>query len=252
MIQRLLGMGLNVVAIDWRGQGMSDRVNPDPLIGHVKEFADYQQDVQAMLAHPRVQAQPGPRILMAHSMGGCIGLRALIDGLDVQRAVFSAPMFAIRTPVLLRPFEGLIMKFALARGMQQDRLVATGLAAYVLESKFQNNLLTNDRDTWDMMVAHLEAKPELRIGGPSFGWIDAAKRESKSLAEATLPDLPILTFMGDQEKVVSKAAIRSTVARMPNGQLQECAGAKHEIWMEKPDTQTAVWQQIRDFLQPLW
>ena len=42
---RLAAEGLAVLAIDWRGQGMSDRLLPDPRAGHIRDFADYQTDV---------------------------------------------------------------------------------------------------------------------------------------------------------------------------------------------------------------
>ena len=42
--------GYTSLAIDWRGQGLSDRLLPDRLIGHVDRFSDYQRDVQTLLA----------------------------------------------------------------------------------------------------------------------------------------------------------------------------------------------------------
>ena len=41
-------------------------------------------------------ALPRPWRLLAHSMGGTIGLRALTRGVPVAAAVFSAPMWGIR------------------------------------------------------------------------------------------------------------------------------------------------------------
>ncbi|MGB2127714.1 alpha/beta hydrolase, partial [Planktomarina sp.] len=41
--------GYSSLAIDWRGQGLSDRLLSDRLIGHVHRFSDYQQDVQTLL-----------------------------------------------------------------------------------------------------------------------------------------------------------------------------------------------------------
>lgn len=252
VIQRLLGMGLNVVAIDFRGQGLSDRPKHDPLIGHVADFSEYQQDIAAMLAHPRVQAQPGPRVLMCHSMGGCIGLRALIEGLDVHAAVFGAPMWAIHTPLIVRPFTNLIVNFMVARGKQLSKVLGTSKAAYVAENKFEGNLLTSDRDHWDMMRAHVENRPELRLGGPSYGWIKAATRETQSFDDAELPDIPTLIFQGSQEKIVSKPAIASISERMPNARLEICPDGHHEVWMETKAIQDKVWTQIKEFLNPLW
>ncbi|HBN30322.1 MAG TPA: alpha/beta hydrolase, partial [Rhodobacteraceae bacterium] len=35
------------VVIDWRGQGLSDRLTPNRLLGHVGQFSDYQLDIAA-------------------------------------------------------------------------------------------------------------------------------------------------------------------------------------------------------------
>ena len=38
------------LSIDWRGQGLADRLLPDPRIGHVEQFTDFQHDVRSTLA----------------------------------------------------------------------------------------------------------------------------------------------------------------------------------------------------------
>ena len=43
--RRLNAAGYAVIAIDWRGQGLSQRLQDDPRPGHIGEFADYQRDV---------------------------------------------------------------------------------------------------------------------------------------------------------------------------------------------------------------
>ncbi|MDX5351429.1 MAG: alpha/beta hydrolase, partial [Paracoccaceae bacterium] len=99
----LVARGFSVITIDWRGQGLADRALPDPLVGHVGDFAEYQQDLDAMIATARQAGLPEPFFLLAHSMGGCIGLRGLMRGLPVKAAVFSAPMWGISMAAWLRP-----------------------------------------------------------------------------------------------------------------------------------------------------
>ncbi|MCB2131865.1 MAG: alpha/beta hydrolase, partial [Rhodobacteraceae bacterium] len=48
-LTRLTGAGHACLIIDWRGQGLSDRILADPMSGHVHEFVDYQTDVAALL-----------------------------------------------------------------------------------------------------------------------------------------------------------------------------------------------------------
>ena len=55
--------GLASVAVDWRGQGLADRLLADPLVGHVDAFPDYQKDVAAMMRAARALSLPRPYFL---------------------------------------------------------------------------------------------------------------------------------------------------------------------------------------------
>ena len=88
--------GFATITIDWRGQGLADRLLDERRIGHVGEFHDYQKDVAVMLKAARRLDLPKPYFLLAHSMGGAIGLRSVYEDLPVQAAAFSAPMWGIK------------------------------------------------------------------------------------------------------------------------------------------------------------
>ena len=46
----LVARGWSVLTVDWRGQGLADRALADPMAGHVHDFAQYQRDLDAVLA----------------------------------------------------------------------------------------------------------------------------------------------------------------------------------------------------------
>jgi alpha-beta hydrolase superfamily lysophospholipase len=100
--------GFAVAAIDWRGQGLADRSAPD--IGDVAHFDAYQRDVTAYLDALLAIGAPHPWVLVGHSMGGCIGLRALQAGLPFAAAIFTAPMWAIEVPRALRRVARLVAR----------------------------------------------------------------------------------------------------------------------------------------------
>lgn len=99
----LAACGYATLVVDWRGQGLSDRITGDPMSGHVLHFSDYQHDVTAMTDAARRLDLPRPWHLLAHSMGGAIGLRAVMQGLEVKACAFSSPMWGIRMAHALRP-----------------------------------------------------------------------------------------------------------------------------------------------------
>ena len=57
-----------------------------------------------------------------------------------------------------------------------------------------------------------------------------------------------LYMLGSDETVVSSSIIRSQVAKMPEGALLDLPGARHEIFMERPEIQAEVWSRIDGFL----
>ncbi|EKE45860.1 putative Esterase/lipase/thioesterase [Oceaniovalibus guishaninsula JLT2003] len=241
--------GWAVMAIDWRGQGLSDRILDDPLGGHVLQFTDYQIDVAAMLGAARRLGLPRPWHLLAHSMGGAIGLRALDGGLPVDSATFSAPMWGIRLAAGIRPFAW-SLSWA-ARHLRLDHHYAPGTsgAPYPDADRFAANMLTHDPDRFAWMTAQVERHPELALGGPSLRWLNEALRDGRRLAMLPSPRLPCLTFLGGQDMIVDPDPIRQRMAHWPGGRLIEHPRSRHEPMMECPPIRDAVFDAIRAHLE---
>ncbi|WP_299358244.1 alpha/beta hydrolase [uncultured Paracoccus sp.] len=244
--------GFAVLGIDWRGQGMSDRLQADPRPGHVVAFSDYQRDVVEMVVAAHEMDLPQPWHLLAHSMGGAIGLAALLNDLPVRSAVFSAPMWGIVPRRLTRTVAN---GLALAAG----RLGRSGMPApgtggrgsFVLDCAFNDNLLTGDGQSWGRLVAEAVAWPELTLGGASYGWLGAALAECARLQAVPAADMPtpergVLVSLGGLERVVSPAAIRTRVAGWPAARLLEVPGARHEVMFETPDRRDRFMQAALD------
>jgi lysophospholipase len=232
--RKLTDAGYHVLAIDWRGQGASDRLQTDPRPGHVGAFADYQRDVVEMVLAAEELGLPRPWHLLAHSMGGCIGLAALEADLPVTSAVFSAPMWGIN---LRRLQHGVALGIAyLAGRIGRGGLPAPGSggmrSTYVLDEAFSANLLTRDAGEWTRLVREADAWPDLTIGGATYDWVSRALNECTRLSHISSPDLPMLVTLGSEERIVSGQAIRDRAARWPQADLLEIPGARHEVMLE--------------------
>ncbi len=242
----LNAMGYAVAAIDWRGQGLADRDLPDRNTGHIGEFSDYQLDVAAMLDCLAAQGLPEPHYLIAHSMGGCIGLRALMRGLDVRAAVFSAPMWGIAISGLMRPVAWSMSWVAHALGLGHHYVPGTKPETYVNQFPFEDNLLTTDPQQFAYMQNQLAAHPDLALGGPSLNWLYKALLETRDMAEEPAPDVPALTFLGSNERIVDVAPVHARMSGWPNGKLVMVEGAEHEVLLEVPQRRDAILAGIRD------
>ena len=230
--RELADRGLATIAIDWRGQGLSERLVADPLVGHVESFSDYQKDVAALMRAARELALPRPYFLLAHSMGGCIGLRAVMEGLSVQAAAFTGPMWGIYVKPHLRMMASVLSQVMPRVGKGTSLPPGTTTKPYVLTDPFEDNMLTTDRQMWDMMQDQLAAHPELSLGGPSYVWLREALAETLHLAGRAAPSLPAVSWLGTNERIVGVPRIHERMENWKGGRLELVEGAEHEVLME--------------------
>lgn len=240
LIADLVQAGYSALIVEWRGHGLSGRTARNPKVGHVENFSDYQKDVAAMLKAAQQLDLPKPWYLIGHSMGACIGLRSLMNGLDVEATVFSAPMFDIHMAsyerVVARP-----LTWAM-RAIGKGQVYAPGFNddSYVSRNKFEANTLTNSAENYARWIMQGRTVPKLHTGGPSMSWLYAALDETRSLSKLSSPDIPCLTICGDQDQTVGVDAIRERMNRWPQGKLEMIANAKHELFLETSDVRQTV------------
>ena len=242
--RRLVQNGYGVLAIDWRGQGLSERLHSDSMLGHVEEFADYQRDLDAVMAWANQIKAPKPWYILGHSMGGCIGLRALHRHQNFVAAAFTGPMWGIELSALNRPMAWVTAKIGILMGLGTAYTPSTKAESYCLNAPFENNTLTTDQGMWDYVCRHMREHPELQLGGPSLRWFHRALRETRQLSNMTSPPQPCLCFLGSNEQVVDVSRIKDRMAAWANGTLVVIDPGEHEVLMEAPKRQNAILDQI--------
>jgi len=245
--QDFLGHGYATFAIDWRGQGLADRLIDDPQKGHVCKFPDYQQDVAAMIEHAETLGFKPPYYLVAHSMGGCIGYRALAEGLPVEAVAFSGPMWGIVMPPALKPFAPMISRVGISLGFGQSLAPSTSIENYVQAQPFEGNTLTTDPCMYGYMQNHINTHPELGLGGPTLKWLNTALDEIDFIMTSDAPKVPTRCYLGTAEKIVDPENIHKRMSDWPGAELIEVSLAEHEVLMETPEIRNRVTEEICDF-----
>ena len=236
--------GYCTIAIDWRGQGLADRLLEDPMVGHVEKFEDYQLDVAALVEAAKELKLPEPYYLIGHSMGSAIGLRALMEGLPVKAAAFSAPMWGIHLAPHMRPAAWVLGYLMPMLGKGDKNPPGTTLESYVLTAPFEDNTLTTDQPMFDMMTNQVDKYAALGLGGPSYTWLRESLIEANTLAARPAPKTPILTFLGTNERIVRTKTIHQRMQAWENGTLVMVEGAEHEILMERPEIRNDAFDQM--------
>ena len=250
-VAELRRRGYAVWTLDWRGQGLSQRPLPNRHKGHVGDFGEYLDDLARFLdSHLEPGLKP-PLVMLGHSMGGHIGLRFLRDRPGrFAAAAFSAPMIDIAVPRQARP---LLRSLAWAGGK-------TPLATRYLpghgdqrraDQRFEDNPLTSDRARFDRVRAQVAANPDLALGGPTLGWLNAAHASIATLTEpayAAAIETPVLIVTAGDERIVDSAAQRRLAGLLPNGRIETLPGARHELLIEADRHRTAFWRHVDAFL----
>jgi lysophospholipase len=239
--------GFASLAIDWRGQGLADRLHGNPLLGHVGAFSDYQRDVATVIQAAATLNLPQPYVLIAHSMGGAIGLRALMNGLPVHAACFTGPMWDIQMPAPLRLLARAFIAWHQWRGTTDAILPTTSPKCLAASDPFAGNSLTTDPDMWSYMQRQVVTHPDLQLAAPSAHWVNEALTECRALSVTPSPDCPTLTVLGGKETIVSKHAITERMAHWPKGDLWIIPDAKHEIMMEQAPLRRDFHQRLLAF-----
>lgn len=236
----LTARGLVVLAHDWRGQGLSDRLTPHHLKGHAWDADEFLSDHGALLDTfgPRL---PKPWIALGHSMGGCLALLDLARGeARFAGAALSAPMLAIALGPLPLPVARVV-------GALMSRIAPTAHAAPAydpLKLRFETDALTHDRARFERYMAQLRAYPDLALGAPTWGWLDFALSAGHELASPGVLErvsTPVAIVGAGADRLVLTSVSRTAAARLPAGRYAEAPGAFHEILMETDERRAVFW-----------
>lgn len=240
--------GWRVRAFDWRGQGLSGRLGRDPTVGHADDFAPWVADLAELTEGWRLQGEPF--VVIGHSMGGHLVLRALVEGaVSADAAVLVAPMIGTQGPPAAI---GRWIAAGLARLGAPDRPAWRSNEKPGWIEGGRQALLTHDDDRYAEELWWRAHNPELVVGPPSWSWLAAAYRSSlasftaERLARVTTPVL-ILNVLAD--RLVDPEATNRAAERLPHAELVEYGEAsRHEILREVDAVREDAMARIDSFL----
>jgi len=240
--------GWDVEGFDWRGQGGSrggapsaapppdDRLSFDPLI----------DDLTAFVADWRVRT-PGPHVIVAHSMGAHVALRACAErGLAPDALVLVAPMLALNT----RRLPMWLARLAIAGAVRGGRGPREAWRDDVDDPARQFRL-TASRERYEDSQWWKQAVPGLGVGAPSWNWLAAAMVGARRIARRGAVETvrtPVLLLEAGLDELVAGRAIEHVARRLPDAELVRLPDARHEILREADAQRLAGLAAIDSFL----
>ncbi|MFK4491556.1 alpha/beta fold hydrolase [Bradyrhizobium sp. USDA 336] len=249
-VRDLRDRGFAVAMIDWRGQGHSSRRLRDPRKGYVRDFADFEIDVETFVQQVVLPDCPPPFFALAHSMGGTVLLRVAHAGKRwFDRMVLSAPMIDLPGRTTSLPVRALLKTMRLFG--QGGRYVPGGSDRLTGLEPFINNPLTSDPVRYARNAAILEEDPTLGLASPTVAWADTAFRAMHTFKRVNYPSQirqPILMLAASNDAVVSTAAIEEFAYHLRAGSHLVIAGAKHEILQEQDRYRAQFWAAFDAFV----
>jgi alpha-beta hydrolase superfamily lysophospholipase len=218
----LAAQGVAVTGFDCRGHGRSGGRR-----GHVGAFAEYLDDLAAVVAWTRALAPALPWALLGHSLGGAIVLAYTLDeGRDEKPCalVLAAPWLKLRMPV------------------PAPKRVAANIAARVLPTlSMPNGLRAEDISRNPQVHAGFHRDPLIHHTA-SAGWFMATLRAQAHLrTHADQLCVPCLMLLAGDDRVVANEAslafARSAGSTMVDVRSYE--GLYHELLLE-PEAESVI------------
>src|SRR6266851_4163886 len=218
--------------------------------GYVRDFSDFEVDVETFVQQVVLPDCPPPHFALAHSMGGAVMLRVAHAGKRwFDRMVLTAPM--IDLPGHRTGFAARALLRILRLTGQGGRYIPGGSDELVGASSFVNNLLTSDPVRYARNAAILEEDPTLGIGSPTVAWADTAFKAMRGFRASDYPSQirqPILMLAASNDSVGSTAAIEEFAYHLRAGSHLVIAGSKHESLQEQDRYRGQFWAAFDAFV----
>ncbi len=244
VIYDLFNNGYSVYIHDHRGQGFSGRMLPDPDMGYVDEFQNYIDDMKHFYDNFVMKNNHKNIYLLAHSMGGAIGVTYLEEHPnDFTAAAFSSPMlgFSFPTCLVIGMLTGDKPEYGLGQKNYEEGLEI-----------FENNTLTGSKIRYDRMNKVFDKFPQARLGGATYQWVEKSCDQFDIIFDnISKIKTPLILFSAENEEIVDPSAHEDFIEKLQSegkeakGFLVE--GAKHELMIEKDKCRIPVLTKILDF-----
>ena len=230
-VRDLVLEGYTVWVLERAGQGGSGRYVLPRDMGYVPSF---EPDISTLRAFVRTIVRPRigrPLILVGYADGAVVGLRAVQTGLIVDGIVMVSPMTT-------KPFAHRIIGL--------ERFPSPGWKPWHqrMPDDFTRGL-THDRLRGSTRSAWQAANPDLRMAGPSRGWIAAFGEAShQALDQAAATEAPILVITGNSADADIMALCRSA----KHCRARKIADAKQALHLESDKWRRPWLEAVKAFI----
>lgn len=235
--------------MDHRGQGYSGRMLTDSHKGYVEKFEHYIDDFDKFLQQQVLNQGYEKIYLIAHSMGGAIGLyHHILKGRTFDKIVAVAPMLEVETGSFSHTFTLNYLRFLTVMGLGENYVHGADRGS--VDFPFENNEVTHSEARFQMARDLERDNLFLVMGGATNHWVVEALAAGRKISrkKKKLKDVPILMLQAGKDTFV-RSRRQNKVCKLKNCRKVRFEDAKHEILMESDDIRNDAMREIIEFLR---
>ena len=244
LIFDLFNNGYSIYIHDHRGQGLSGRMTEDPEMGYVDTFQFYVDDMKYFYDNMLKPNKHEKVFLLAHSMGGAIGMTYLEQyPNDFNAAAFSSPMLGLKPPTCtaIKLFTNPTPKYGMGETKYHDDKVA-----------FKDNHLTGSEIRYNRMNEAFNKEPQARLGGATYQWVYKSCQQFNYLFDnIDNINTPFILFSAQNDQIIDVHAHQRFVEKAQNSE-KDCKAyvvenAQHELLIEKDEQRIETINELLNF-----
>jgi alpha-beta hydrolase superfamily lysophospholipase len=222
--------GFHVRGSDLRGHGQSGGTR-----NHCDRFGQYLDDLGVLITRVRESARDLPVFVVAHSFGGLIATRYLIDRPDgITGVMLSSPYYGLKLQV------------------PAIKVIAGKVMTKIWGSFSQPNGLMGKDCSRDPEVARAYDADPLNTKKATARWFtETADAQAFVVANAQRLTLPLLMMAGGDDRLVDTAVSEQVFAKVGSTDktLEVLPGQYHEIFNELAEDRKKTLQRVVTWLK---
>ena len=248
-----------IYTYDHRGQGLSERILPDPHTGYVKDWSFYREDlrtfVELVLKDPEVDKKN--LFFLANSMGSAVVVEFFQNFPEKQNlfnsVVLASPFFGLNSrgfPFAESVFPAVIQFVCLFRDCLSP--IVSSNSKHLNRETVQNRITSSEKRY--NLFAESSRMYSVNYIVPSLDWVIKAFRMNrrimnrKNISQITLP---VLILQAQKDSVVSNRRQKRFCRRLKNCSLKVIEG-RHDHFIEVDSIRDqAVLETLQFFQQTL-
>ena len=225
--------GYNVVGIDIRGQGGSDRPLANPEKYWIDSFATYADDISGLLADEVSPKTDTPLIIVASSFGAHVAYRTVGDyETAIDGMVLNAPAFSPKVP----PFSTGVAKkvFATMKFLGKSKRYAPGQHGWrpLSDDMTKTDDCSDYLPRYNLHDVAVVKNPKLRMGAATNQWISEMIKSGEVVTAPDYSDkitIPIQMNLIENDGIIVNQVAEQACADNPNCSFTYIPDTKHCI-----------------------